>query len=820
MKTLHIALLVLTCCCLPLSAQDLRRPLTGVVVDSATGEPINGASIRAEGSTTGAYTRGEGRFRLPLPAGTTKLRVRSIGYREIVIPIDTTTGGMRILLPSTGLNLAGVKVIGDITPEEIIRRAIGRKEENNKRITTIESTTYSKFRIEYDSDTSRRSQTGVPEDGVIAENFSKVYEQRQPELRRHVRILQRRQTANMNAQNNLAVFDSFFDFMEDEVEILSARLVTPLGRKALDEYAFRLLGRRQLGDQIVYELAFEPKSRMFPGFEGTLTIVEGTYQVIAANFAPSQETAFPFLKELRFEQNYDRVNDSVWALTYQQISGRVRVVIIAGIAEVHIKGSGQTNVTDVRVNQPIPDSLLNPPDTIAANSVAKNGSGARVTSRNDGIVVSVDDRVDSSESNFWEQFAFAEPSESERKIYTQQDSIKKAGGADDKPSPFGVSPAGIFSYDLGGVGVGVNPFVDRSTFTRFVYGGTLIVTLPRTQVEATAGFGSASTQVGRVSADVDLYSEGRTQVRVTGVVESSIASIQQYQVLVRMLDFLNPGYLIYPDYYDFYRVDGWTIAARARLQSVTLSASASTQHHIMMPLLEQPSRGSVLIEPGTYQIARLSVGVFEQTGFGLFGSFFQPVRGRVSAFVGREQITGREFWGVRGNVDITLSTFRTGYVPMELRVNLQGGLQATTTPVQQRFVIMRRFPVLGSATNMMTVPINAFAGTEFASAIAEHSFSDLWWRALGLPSLLNGRGVDLIGRFSALTATQRATPVVAGSVFDSTSGIYMEAGFGVARIPTFVSDLFTLRFDAMWPVGPQAQRGSFGWTISLSGPLL
>lgn len=820
MKKLHIALIVLTCFCLPLSAQDVRRPLTGVVVDSATGEPINGASIRAEGSTTGAYTRGEGRFRLPLPAGTTKLRVRSIGYREIVIPIDTTNGGMRILLPSTGLTLTGVKVVGDITPEEIIRRAIGRKEENARRITTIESTTYSKFRVEIDTDTSRRRQTGVPEDGVIAENFSKVYEQRQPELRRHIRILQRRQTANMDARNNLAVFDSFFDFMEDEVEILSARLVTPLGRKALDEYSFRLLGRRQLGEQIVYELAFEPKSRVFPGFEGTLTIVEGSYQVIAANFTPSQETAFPFLKELRFEQNYDRVNDSVWALTYQQISGRVRVVIMAGIAEVHIRGSGQTNVTDVRVNQPIPDSLLNPPDTIAAAPAAKDGSGARVTSRNDGIIVSVDGRVDSSQSDFWEQYAFTEPSESERKIYTQQDSVKKAGGADDKPSPFGVSPAGIFSLNLGGVGVGVNPFVDRSTFTRFVYGGTLIVTIPRTRVEATAGFGSASTKVGRVSADVDLYREGRTRLSVSGAVESSIASMQQYQVLVRAMDFLNPAYLIYPDYYDFYRIDGWSIGARARLNSVTLEASASTQHHIMMPLLEQPSRGSVMIEPGTYQIARLAVGVFEQTGFGLFGSVFEPVRGRVSAFVGREQITGREFWGVRANVDVTLSTFRTGYVPMELRINVQGGLQAETTPVQQQFIMMRRFPVLGSTTNLMTVPINAFAGTEFASTIAEHSFSDLWWRALGLPTFESGRGIDLIGRFAALTVTQRASPVVAGSVFDSTPGIYMEAGFGVARIPSFVSDLLMLRFDAMWPVGPQAQRGSFGWSISLSGPLL
>jgi hypothetical protein len=132
---------------------------------------------------------------------------------------------------------------------------------------------------------------------------------------------------------------------------------------------------------------------------------------------------------------------------------------------------------------------------------------------------------------------------------------------------------------------------------------------------------------------------------------------------------------------------------------------------------------------------------------------------------------------------------------------------------------MRRFPVLGSAANMMTVPINAFAGTEYASAIAEHSFSDIWWRAIGLPTFSNGRGVELVGRFAALSTTQRATPVVAGSVFDSTPGVYMEAGFGVARIPSFVSDLLMLRFDAMWPVGPQAMRGSFGWTITASGPL-
>ncbi len=820
MVNLRYTLAVLVCATLHLAAQDVRRPLTGVVVDSATGEPINGASVRADRSTTGAYTRGGGRFRLPLPAATTQLRVRSVGYREIVVPVDTSEAGMRILLPSSGLTLTGVKVVGDITPEEIIRRAIERKDENARRITTIERTTYSKLKAEIDVDGTRRDETGLPEEGIITETFSKIYDQSQPEKKKHIRILQRRQTANVDAQNNLAVFDSFFDFMQDEVRILSTRLVTPLGEDALDEYTYRLLGKRALGDQMVYELAFEPRSRVFPGFEGTLTIVEGTYHVIAAKFAPSQETAFPFIKDLQFEQNYDRVNDSIWAPTYQQVRGRARVVILMGIAEISLDVSAQTNVTDVRVNVPIPDSLLNPPDSTETRATATRVGGARVRMRNGPSSVSVDDEADSARSEYWDQYAFAEATESERKIYAQQDSIKKAGGDDEEPSPLGISSAGMFSVNLGGVGVGVTPFVDRSTFTKFVYGGTLAVTLPHTRVEATAGFGSASTRVGRVGVDVDLYREGRTRLSITGAVESSIAAMQQYQVLIRALDFLNPGYLIYPDYYDFYRVDGWTLGARARVQSVTLEASASTQHHIMMPLLEQPSRGSVSIEPGTYQMIKLGVGVFEQSGGGFFGGSTEPIRGRADAFVGREQITGREFWGVRGSVDLTLPTFRTGYVPMELRVNVQGGLQATTTPVQQRFIVMRRFPVLGSAANMMTVPINAFAGTEFASAIAEHSFSDLWWRAIGLPTFSNGRGADLIGRFAALTTTQRAAPVVAGSVFDSTPGVYMEAGFGVARIPSFVSDLLVLRFDAMWPVGPQAVRGSFGWSISVSGPLL
>jgi hypothetical protein len=118
------------------------------------------------------------------------------------------------------------------------------------------------------------------------------------------------------------------------------------------------------------------------------------------------------------------------------------------------------------------------------------------------------------------------------------------------------------------------------------------------------------------------------------------------------------------------------------------------------------------------------------------------------------------------------------------------------------------------------VPINAFGGTQYVRAHIEHNFTDLWWRAIGLPTFENNRGVDLIGVFGAAKMWQDNAPFTPGRTYDATNDYYMEAGFAVGRIPSFISDLIYLRFDARWPVGGMAQRGSFGWAISLSSPLL
>jgi hypothetical protein len=362
--------------------------------------------------------------------------------------------------------------------------------------------------------------------------------------------------------------------------------------------------------------------------------------------------------------------------------------------------------------------------------------------------------------------------------------------------------------------------LDRSSITGMIYGGTLNLTWKPILLSIGGGFGDKDTKIGSVDLEVDVVKNDDVHVKLFGSAMSSLATVQESRTIVKRLDFLHLSNLLYTDNFDYFRRDGWEAGAVIKTDDMNIALSGSWTRHINMPLVETVNRVSIPATSGDYQMLQLS-GTFLEPGIiDAFMGTASPVTMRVNGLLGRETQTDVGFWSVDAAIDARIATFTTGYMPMELDVTLHAGIQSTKTPTQGRFVTARRFPILGSRLDFTTASINAFAGTEFVSVVSEHNFSDMWWRLIGLPTFSSGRGVDLIGRFAALNVTQRAQPVVPMQVFDSTPGIYMEAGFAIGRIPTFVSDLFWLRFDAMWPVGPLAPRGSFGWAITLSSPLL
>ena len=823
---MHIIIaLLLVVTALP-AQNDVRIMYTGTVVDSATGAGISGASIRVAGTSMGTYAGSRGTFRLPLPSGPHVLEVRSIGYGEVRQSIDPTSTTLRIALPQSAVDARVVKVQGDITPEEVIRRASARRDTNARRIRTLERNLYSKLRIDLKNKGFLADKGD--DQGIITETFSRVYEQRLPTpSKKQTLILQRRQTKNFPAASNLAVFDEEFDFTQDKFEVLNVTLTTPLSPDALDDYTFAITNKRQLGKYLAYEMAFAPKSRLFPGFEGTMTIVDGSYQLVEASFAPTQETAFPFIKGFRINTRYEQVADSIWVPSYQELAGTLRLKIIAGLADIEVGASATSWLQDAKANHVLADTIFKR-DTArrasggsTAQVEAAGGAVSASTSLPSNVTVMPD--ADSTKSEYWDSHAFAELSEQEREVYRKQDSVaadttRKRMRSSSSDSSSRRSVIGMYGFNMGPVDVGINPLINRTGVTGVMYGGEIEIVYQPIRLSGAASFGEQGTRAGFADVKLQLLRRKSARLDMAARVFSDIYSVQASREVLQRFSNLNLSNLLYANYADFYRRDGFDVGVMASLGDLSLALLAESSRHFTMPLVETLNREQVVPNDGAYRTLFASIGTGEENPFAsLFGGG-RKITGSVTVGYGEQVPNSNAFRSVSANLGVQLNTFDVGYSPMRLDLALNAGWTSANTPRQYQYSAMRRYPVFGMATDMMTIPINRLGGTEFLRVHAEHNFSDLWWRAIGLPTY-NGRGVDLIATGAAASYVQRGIPLA--TAFRSTDGWYTEAGFGIARIPSFISDLFFLRVDVRWPVGPIARPvGTFGWSVSISSPLL
>lgn len=84
------------------------RPVTGTVLDE-TGEPIIGATVMVEGTSTGAVTDIDGKFSISVPSEG-KLKITFIGYIPQVI--SDMSQAKRVVMKEDQMKLDEVVVVG------------------------------------------------------------------------------------------------------------------------------------------------------------------------------------------------------------------------------------------------------------------------------------------------------------------------------------------------------------------------------------------------------------------------------------------------------------------------------------------------------------------------------------------------------------------------------------------------------------------------------------------------------------------------------------------------------------------------------------
>lgn len=689
---------------------------------------------------------------------------------------------MRILLPLILLCLiTGVELQGQPSDlpsaDEIVKRAISRRAENERSAGSLTASIHTSSTIEV-----RRGNSLValiPEQTVMLESAGAYARDR--EFGTRIRIHARRGTElaagpARSLIENVQSLGEYFSIEEDEIVLLNTSFMSPLAEDAGRLYDYRLAGRSTRGGGGLYEIDLVPTTRLYPAFTGKLYIAEGSYDLVEADLRPSEKSAIPFVRDLHLVQKFSRVDGGAYQPESLELTGLARVRAVAfGVAEPEMEFAITSRLSKRQLNGTIPDSLRLQPQRIV-----------------------VLDDADGAPATFWERDGRLEPERARA-----MERLPRGG----TPGRFTVSAAPYIDYNrAGAASLGASGNMAFGPLTVGGMGGYSFG-LDRTIGEASVMMTIGSEDAIQVTPRASAFS--RIEPTTTG--DRSYPRIMNTLVAASL----------HQDYYDFYRKDGWNAGADIIYDPVRLAVTFEQSQQFS---IGNNARWSILtwqgkefqenppITDGSYQTIQADLS------WGRVAPFLKitpvgniDIRWSLTGLLGNARASETSFRLAEALLSLSIPVAHTGYAPVTLTLLGAGGMGTATLPPQYQFRLRTSAATFGKPGGLVSPPKGFYGGTEYLALGAEINLTDLWWRAMGLPTY-NGRGVELLVAGAGAHYSQHH-PVGYVGMGDRW---YTEAGIGLSRIPLFLTDLIAGRVDLRWGFG---ELGRFGGNFTFVVPL-
>ena len=800
MKLLKLSLLMLFVL-IEISLSEQACVVEGIISDKSDERVIPGASIRILGTNRGTYSSSKGFFRLNVVKGDS-IVIRSLAYLPDTLVITQNENDLKIRLKSIPILTGNVNVTADITAEQIIERAINRRDMNQNQLKTFKGDLYSKLIMENegsllsissDEDGSVTAQAAIgfgdePSDSkkyVIMETFSSVMKDYKENIS-STTINKRRQTANLKPDDNLMAVTEFFSFYDDEISFLNVTFPSPIASKALSAYNYRIKKKINQNGRYIYVLSVEPNSSIYPRFTGEIHIVEGTYNVVEIDLEPSISTAVPFFEKIKIKQKYSESEEKVWYPSFLEVNAGVKVDVLKGVFDFKTDIQVTSIFSDASINIALPDSFY-----------SDNFNVSRIT---------ISNIADSPDSTFWKRNSLHGLGDKEDEIYKKVEHAVKSDSASFESSISEVR----FNW--------LKPYFDFNRVSSVSLG-----LMPSLQIHEfklnTNGYYSFGLQdfYGSVGLELPTWRISKYNVILSGNIYSGQErfghSIGQYHRLVNTV----AAALVHEDYNDYYQNDGFGISLNISSRRLDFLFNADFSRNYSLKKNTDKSifrsyewRNNPAVEEGNFSILRAKLTLGKIIPISLPDYFDAELD--IDAFAGLKSEADLDFRGISGRLIFSVPTFETGYGSMKLMMSLSGGIVSDDTPVQYQHRMASRLFILNNTGNFYTAQIGFYGGDKYYSVQILYNLSDIWWRWLGLPTF-EGRGVEL-----TLGGTYGEFYNSTGSFYRGTGkDAYSEAGFGFSRIPLFLSNIIYWSFDIRFGVGPNA-NGRTGGAISITLP--
>lgn len=793
-----------------------NNSIFGYVLDENTKLPISGAKITIVNQNKGTFSTKNGFFKLPITSNEVNIRVSSLGFISKEINININSETFIYLLPNP-VYVGNIDVVANISAEEIIKRTIQNKITNKSKLKTFTGMLYSKFfyniddaEIESTGNEGSTSQINMtfgesdennPKNLSIMETISRNSIDYQKNIK-HSIILKKRQTANVNPNNNLLSLSNFIDFYDDEVNIINTSILSPINKNALEYYKFKIVNKFMTDNRYIYIIEVIPNSRVHPLFKGTIKIVENTYNLIEVELEPSEYTPIKFLSNLSIKQSFNESVDKIWYPAYLELKTDFDLKLLQGIADISSKALLTSIYYDVVLNQPLSDTVYNNNKYFNKQSIDLFGN-----------IINVDKDADSSDSKYWNDNTLIQQSDSEKEIYLKIDSIKSL--EKNKNASNSIIDTNKKTTTTSFFNVEILPYYNFNRVSSHSLGLFPKINLDKIYLSIDGliyySFGQKNWY-GKGKLIIPIF-KNDFKFNINSTIYSEITKNGNYNEFPLILNSLK-SLLFHNDYYDYSQKDGWSAGINIKYTDIDLNINYINERNFDINKSTNRSlfcnnnwRENPTINQGNFEIIETKI---------IYNDFnFENLTDLNKISVALQLMNGKNnsskrFLYLYGNIRTNWLISSTSVSTIALNLLVEGGKHFEDfVPIQHSFYHRTHTIQIYPIGQYLSAKTGEIAGKEFYSINGELDLSDYWWRILGLP-MIDSKGLNLL-----LTGGYTKYDGSVGFYKTTYDDYYGEIGFAFAKLPVFISDLVNWRFDARWGIGPIAS-GNFGVSISLT----
>jgi hypothetical protein len=746
------------------AVSDETYTLRGRITDALSGQPLASANIWIEGTSRGTVSNRYGEYTLPVKRGIYTIIVSFIGYGS-----DTT----HITIPgyikhSVSLLPAPVVmpeiVITDEDPAiAIIRKAIENKPIWREKLESYigNAFTRDKLIVDYEINT-------------ISEAYSDIYWHRDHRMREIV--TQRRQSANLPEEFQLARMGEIVDFNDDEIELAGFTFTGVTAPNALRYYDYKLTGIRSLNGLEIYDIRVLPKTKLQPLFEGFISVADETYAVMEVDLSPNEAFHMPVIRQLHahYQQQYRLYHNRFWMPSNFRFEAGFTFAL-TGFRIADFVYDKSAVIYDYDINIVLHDSIFAAEETF---TVAEEAA--------------------TFDSTFWADHDVLPLTPDEIRAYNRIDSLITYGG--ERRNRAGRITSVLRSFEY---------FDGRFNRVEGLYLGGIIELndlTPHARFFGSLGYGF-SDHSWKYSAGTVLYptanrrvGAGTERFRSTGTIPRE-QHFGSYVVAAAALFDKN-------DYLDYYLTDGWRAflefnvksGSRYRRQHTRIEFGFTEQEYISMEKntdfslfsRKRSFRENPAITEGRFRGISVNAQRMPSSAF-----FMMPVgfRWEVSlehtspSFTGSDFDFTRLYAYVQGRIN---TMYRRHALSPVLSYYIATGISAGDVPIQRYFELNSELSGFASVGTLRGVHTKEFGGERFFQFSLEHNFRRIPFLALGIPFLYETGFEFLVHGSIARSWYVDIDRPLSGYLPRTTDGWYTEFGIGIGNIFDLV------RIDLTW----------------------